>query len=67
MNTRICDNCGHDIDAHWDRYGCHVEGPDVWVSGVECDGLVASGPCGCVEFVDGGEDDSTSDVAVPSA
>lgn len=50
MNEQLCKNCGHTKKAHWDRYGCQVEGPDVWVEGINCGGLVASGPCGCTEF-----------------
>jgi hypothetical protein len=46
----ICANCGHSKEAHWDRYGCEVEGPDVWVEGNNCGGLMASGPCGCLDF-----------------
>lgn len=47
----LCANCGHSKEAHWDGYGCEVEGPDVWVEGTNCGGLVASGPCGCMDFV----------------
>jgi hypothetical protein len=46
----ICGNCGHEKSHHWDRYGCEVEGPDIWVSGDNCDGLMASGPCQCMDF-----------------
>ena len=49
-DNTICENCGHTKEAHWDRYGCEVEGPDVWVEGANCGGLVASGPCGCMDF-----------------
>ena len=52
----LCANCGHSKEAHWDRYGCEVEGPDVWVEGTSCGGLVASGPCGCMDFVAEQED-----------
>jgi hypothetical protein len=45
-----CKNCGHVKSHHEDRYGCEIEGPDVWVSGVNNDALVASGPCGCKSF-----------------
>ncbi len=46
----ICANCGHDKDAHWDRHGCQIERPDVWVEGTNCGGWVAPGPCGCMDF-----------------
>ena len=49
-DTTICANCGHAKSHHWDRYGCEIEGPDVWVEGINCGGLVASGPCGCMDF-----------------
>jgi len=47
----ICVNCGHTKDDHWDRYGCQVEGPDIWKDGDNCGGWVAQGPCGCTDFV----------------
>lgn len=47
----LCANCGHDKDSHWDRYGCEIEGPDVWIEGNNCGGLIAQGPCGCMDFV----------------
>jgi hypothetical protein len=42
-----CEECGHAVSLHMDRYGCQYERGDIWVSGDNCDGLVAGGPCGC--------------------
>jgi hypothetical protein len=46
----LCANCGHTKEAHWDRYGCQIEGPDRWVEGDNCGGWVAEGPCCCMDF-----------------
>ena len=51
VEALICANCGHTTDDHWDRYGCQIEGPDVWKDGDNCGGWVAQGPCGCKDFV----------------
>jgi hypothetical protein len=43
----LCEECGHKVLDHDDPYGCQHEGPDIWIEGTNCGGLVASGPCGC--------------------
>lgn len=43
-----CENCGH--TATHGKYGCEHEGGDRWVDYGNGDRLVASGPCGCMEF-----------------
>ncbi len=48
--AQLCANCGHDKEAHWDRYGCQIEGADRWVEGNNCGALMAPGPCGCKDF-----------------
>jgi hypothetical protein len=38
-----CEECGHAVSLHMDRYGCQYERGDIVVN--ECN--VAGGPCGC--------------------
>lgn len=45
-----CDECGHDVSLHADRYGCQFERGDAWVTGNQPEQptvLMAQGPCGC--------------------
>lgn len=44
---RPCDDCGHPVYLHKDKYGCQFERGDAWVDGVSMGGWVAQGPCGC--------------------
>jgi hypothetical protein len=48
--TDLCDECGHEIRRHNDKYGCEYERGDAWVEGENCGGLVAQGPCGCTAW-----------------
>lgn len=48
--TDLCDECGHAIRRHNDKYGCEHERGDGWVEGNNCGGLVAQGPCGCTAW-----------------
>jgi hypothetical protein len=41
--TEECEECGHAVSLHMDRYGCQYERGDIVVN--ECN--VAGGPCGC--------------------
>lgn len=55
-----CESCGHDVERHGPN-GCTVE-VDKWISGINCDGLVAV-PCGCMDWesevtFDGCDDDT---------
>jgi hypothetical protein len=43
----LCGHCGHEYRHHEDRYGCEVEGGDIYTSGFA---PMASGPCGCKSF-----------------
>lgn len=46
----LCRNCQHSKEAHWDKFGCTVEGPDDWVDGEAMGGWVARGPCCCKDY-----------------
>jgi hypothetical protein len=45
-----CEECGHAVHLHNDKYGCQFERGDAWVTGNqpgEPTVLMAQGPCGC--------------------
>ena len=45
-----CEECGHPIRLHGDKYGCQYERGDAWVAGNQAGEptvLMAQGPCGC--------------------
>ena len=49
----VCDECGHKVSLHNDRYGCQFERGDEWVTGNQPEAptvLMAQGPCGCTAW-----------------
>ena len=45
-----CDECGHKLKLHDEKYGCEYERGDAWVTGNQPEQptvLMAQGPCGC--------------------
>jgi len=43
----LCEECGHKISLHNDKYGCQVERGDIYESGYA---PRAGGPCGCMAW-----------------
>ena len=48
LNTLECEDCGHPLSKHGDKYGCEYDRGDIQM-GCRDGGtvLAASGPCGC--------------------
>ena len=51
-DVQLCEECGHEIRLHADRYGCEYERGDAWVTGNQAEAptvLMAQGPCQCMK------------------